>query len=125
MQRTAARVSLLFVLLLAYHPVANAHHLTVQQVLDGLNSDGMKKQAGVEEAAVDKKVTRLLWIRIGPRWYKLTDLERERLAVQWLKMWKDAVPNGIVSVVDLVTSEPVVSYHPSGKVTFSVHRASP
>ena len=96
-----------------------AHHLTVGEVLEMLNRDDVKARAGIHEAKIDPKLKRHLIIKVSDTWYKLPESRRQKLAAAWWQMWKDAMKNGIVSVLDRMTNEPVVNYSPSGSVSLT------
>lgn len=96
-----------------------AHHLTVGDVLAILNRDDVKERTGIREAKVDPNLKRHLIIKVSETWYNLPAQRREKLAATWLQLWKDAMKNGIVSVLDAVSNEPVVNYSPSGSVSLT------
>jgi hypothetical protein len=97
----------------------SAHHLTVGEVLEMLNRNEVRAHTGIHEAKVDPKLKRHLIIKVNDIWYKLSASRRQKLAAVWLEMWRDAMQNGIVSVLDAVSYEPVVNYSPSGSVSLT------
>ncbi len=108
-------LTLLFPLLAGWTAVA--HHLTRQQVIALLNGAEVKRQGGIVEVAVDKSLDRLLVIRVGLRWYRLSEADRKRLASSWHSLWRNAVPHGSLAVVDSETHDPVVNFQSSGRIT--------
>ncbi|MBI3951180.1 MAG: hypothetical protein HY314_12085 [Acidobacteria bacterium] len=100
-------------------PKVEAHHLTIGEVLEILNRHDVKARTGIGEAQVDVKLKRHLIISVNTNWYKLPEPHRLKLAAAWLEMWRDAVKDGIVSVVDAVSNQPVVNYGPSGRVSLT------
>ena len=70
---------------------------------------------GVVEATRDAKVPRLLLVRVGPAWYALAAERRLTLADDWRTHWRQAVPDGLVGVVDATTSIPAINYDGRGQ----------
>lgn len=125
MRKTAFMIVLATVILLAGHGLANAHQPTVPQVLEMLNHKAMRQQTGIEEATIANILSRLLIIKVNQRWYKLTTLERKQLAKWWSKTWTSAFPDGTVAIIDAVTADTVVNFHPSGEVSLIVRMMDP
>ena len=70
---------------------------------------------GVVEVTRDAKVPRLLLVRVGPAWYALAAERRLALADDWRTHWRQAVPDGLVGVVDATTARPAINYDGRGQ----------
>lgn len=110
-------ILILFAFGLGVPITVHAHHLTVGEVLEVLNREEVKAQTGIAEAKVDPHLKRHLVIKVHAAWFNLPPAQREKLATAWLRMWKDAVKKGVVSVVDAKSNQPVVNYGPNGQVS--------
>jgi hypothetical protein len=94
-----------------------AHWVAPEAVVAGLNDARTRETAGVERAERDGKAPRLLVIRVGERWYGLSEAARRRWAEEWERLWRESVPQGVVSILDARTDTPVVRFGPRGRVT--------
>jgi len=110
-------ILVLFTFGLSVPITVHAHHLTVGEVLEILNREEVKAQTGIAEAKVDPHLKRHLVIKVHASWFNLPPAHRERLAAAWLRMWKDAMKKGVVSVVGAKSNQPVVNYGPNGQVS--------
>jgi hypothetical protein len=90
--------------------VAGAHWPTADEIVAEVRA-----APGVVEAARDAKVPRLLLVHVGPAWYALTAERRLTLADDWRTHWRQAVPDGLVGVIDAVTARPAVNYDGRGQ----------
>jgi hypothetical protein len=75
----------------------------------------VRETPGVVDVTRDATVPRLLLVRVGPAWYALAAERRLTLADDWRSHWRQAVPNGLVGVVDAVTARPAVNYDGRGR----------
>jgi hypothetical protein len=91
-------------------PVAAAHTLAPEVVIARIAGT-----ATVEAAARDATTPRLLVVRVGPGWERLGPTERLALAEEWHRHWRDAVPQGIVAVLDAGSGRPVVNFDGAGR----------
>jgi hypothetical protein len=96
-----------------------AHHLAVSEVLETLNRPDVKSRAGIHQAVVDLRLNRHLIIKVNDTWHTLPATKRKQLAEVWRQLWQDAMKNGIVSVLDAKSNQPVVNYSPSGHVSLT------
>jgi hypothetical protein len=101
---------------IAFAATAFGHVVPKEKIVEYLNSKEVKEEAGVERAAMDEKLPRLLIIEVNDRWFKLSEIERRNFAKKWLSIWRHTVHNGVVSVIDKDKGEPVVNYSPDGRV---------
>jgi hypothetical protein len=70
---------------------------------------------GVVDVRRDEAVARLLMVRVGPRWAELPAAERAALAEAWRREWREAVPNGLLGVVDAENGAAVVNFDAAGR----------
>lgn len=110
------RRGLLALVVAALAPVAGAHTISVEEVLAVLNDPKEKEKTGVVRAKQDPRLARLLVVEIGARWYAIDRGGREKLAGEWLGLWRHSLAKGVVSVLDERTGEAVVKYRPDGSV---------
>jgi len=73
------------------------------------------REAGVVEVARDAHTARLLVVRVGGRWSDQTPERQRALADDWLAHWREAVPDGLVGVVDAASGRPVINYDARGQ----------
>jgi hypothetical protein len=79
----------------------------------------------VSAVARDEKVSRLLVIRVGSGCSKVPPDERTAAAEEWWALWRDAVPQGIVAVLDAETSASLVNFDPAGGARLVAPRRAP
>ncbi len=94
---------------------AAAHFITPEEVLASLQTPGTRNAFGIESAERDGKLPRLLLIRVGPHWSAVPEGRRIGAAEEWQYLWADAVPSGIVAILDAVTDQPLVNFDASGR----------
>ena len=70
---------------------------------------------GVVEARRNVAAPRLLLVRVGPAWTALPAARRLALADEWRRHWREAVPDGLVGVIDAATARPAVNYDGRGQ----------
>ncbi len=61
-----------------------------------------------------KDLARLLLVRVGPGWASVYPARRIAAAEGWYQLWRDAIPNGIVAVVD-ARDRPLVHFDVTGR----------
>lgn len=93
---------------------ASAHTVPPEAIVAQLSSDPARREAGVESAARDPRLPRLLVVRVGPRWHELAEDRRRTLARSWWTAWRHAAPQGIVAVLDAATDRSVVHFGRDG-----------
>lgn len=81
----------------------------------------MKRTFDVVSVATDPKLERLLVVRVGPRWHEVDPQLRLSVAEKWLHLWRDAVANGIVAVLDEGGDDSLVGYDADGNATLRGH----
>jgi hypothetical protein len=81
-----------------------------------------KSGAGVESVARDARASRLLVVRVGPAWTRLAPARRLALADAWRHLWRDAVPRGIVAVLDAATGRALVNFDATGRARMPAAR---
>jgi hypothetical protein len=93
-------------------PIARAHWVAPEDIVAGLNqNEGLRLHAGLVEAKVDRKLPRLLIIRVKREtWQKVPPEKRLALAQAWRNDWYHAVEAGIVAVLDADTDRALVNY---------------
>ncbi len=104
---------------------AAAHFITPEEVLASLQSPGTRNAFGIESAERDGKLPRLLFIRVGPHWSAIPEGRRIGAAEEWQYLWADAVPSGIVAILDAVTDQPLVNFDGNGRAVLKTPPASP
>ena len=82
----------------------------------GATAESTRSAWGVESAYRDEKVPRLFVIRVGPRWYERSAADRRAQAAAWAELWRNNVPQGIVSILDARTDKPAVQFGRQGEV---------
>jgi hypothetical protein len=109
MSRGAVTTPLVAALLVA---TAQAHWPRPEDVVARI--DGARAQ-GVMDVRPDAAVPRLLVVRVGPPWHALPVAERRALAEAWRQEWREAVPNGLLGVVDAERGAAVVNFDANGR----------
>jgi hypothetical protein len=109
------RLGAVLVLLLAAPGPARAHWIAPEAIVAQLQGPP-GRALGVERAARDDKVPRLLVIRVGEAWYRIPAEKRREQAAAWLALWRHNVGQGIVAVLDARTDQPAVRFGPGGQV---------
>jgi hypothetical protein len=92
---------------------AAAHWPAPEEVVAAIRGP-VGREVGVVEVARDARVARLLVVRVGGTWYDLAPARRRALAEGWLDQWREALPEGLVGVVDAASGRPVVNYDARG-----------
>lgn len=78
---------------------ARAHWLDPDQLVAELRSDRLAA-VGVVGAERDARLPRLLVVHVGPGWDAVTPDARRDLAEAWRAHWREALPDGVLAIVD-------------------------
>lgn len=84
----------------------------------------MKEAVGVVSVTTGPKLERLLIVRVGKRWHESDERLRRRVAEEWLHLWRDAMPNGILGIVNESNGNSLVGFDVDGKATLREHSAA-
>lgn len=95
---------------------AAAHTPSPEDVLASLDAPSMRVGVGIERAERDPRNPRLLVVRVGPPWFALPAVARAAAAADWYDVWRRAVPQGVVAVLDAGTDRVVVRFGRAGTV---------
>lgn len=101
----------------------HSHRLTPDQVITRFRAADMAKTFDVAQVERSADLARMLVVRVGDGWWEAKSEDRVRVAEKWLHMWRDAVPGGIVAVVD-PSDRPVLNYDGNGKARLEPRPAS-
>lgn len=93
---------------------AAAHHATPQEVVARLNGTEMRTEYGIASAAIAEDLLRMLVVRVGPAWFQIDPVRRVGAAESWYALWRDAVPDGVLAIVD-AAERPVVNFDSAGR----------
>jgi hypothetical protein len=93
---------------------ARAHTPGPDDVIGMIDAPASRQRLAVRGVTRDEKVPRLLVIRVGSGWATVPTGERTAAAEEWWALWRDAVPQGIVAVLDAETSASLVNFDPAG-----------
>lgn len=100
MARRPLRAALALALALAAGGAARAHRVAPEEVVALLGGADARERLGVDGAARDPRLPRLLVVRVGPRWEALDPELRREAAEAWRELWRHAVPDGVLAVAD-------------------------
>jgi hypothetical protein len=92
-----------------------AHWQRAEDLLANLRSAEMRTAFGIVSAAPDPALARLLVVRVDQRWRAVSDTERRSAAETWLAHWREAIPQGIVAILDDATARPLVNFDATGR----------
>jgi hypothetical protein len=93
-----------------------AHTPSPDELVASLTAPGMRVAAGIARVDRDPRNPRLLLVRVGPPWFALPPGTRAETAAEWYATWRRAVPQGVVSVLDVATDRVVVRFGRAGAV---------
>jgi hypothetical protein len=79
---------------------AAAHHATPEQVVARLNSADMRVPFDIASVERSPEMPRMLLVRVGKGWAQVDAVRRVEIAEEWYTLWRDAVPNGTLAIVD-------------------------
>jgi hypothetical protein len=99
-----------------------AHTTSTASVISKIAADDMKQAVGVVSVATNPNLERLLVVRVSARWHEADEGLRRHLAQEWRHLWRDAISDGIVAVVDDDGGNSLVGYDLDGRATL---RAQP
>ena len=95
---------------------ANAHHVTPEEVIQSLINTGARQKFDITAAERSADQPRRLTIRVGPGWTGVYAARRVVAAEEWYQLWRDAVPDGALGIVD-AAERPLVSFDADGRAT--------
>ena len=101
-------------LVLAAAAAAHAHHATPEEVVTQLRGEEVRRAFDITSVERSADLPRMLLVRVGPAWTKVDPAQRVAAAERWYALWRDAVPNGIVAIVD-TAEHPLVNFDPGGR----------
>jgi hypothetical protein len=93
---------------------ARAHRLSAEDVLARLRSPAARETYGIVAAERHPGLPRMLLVRVDERWRALPAERRRQAAEDWLRGWRHAVAQGVVSIVDAVSGRAVVNFDGHG-----------
>jgi hypothetical protein len=96
--------------------VVGAHLVTPDEVIQSLINTGARQKFDITAAERSTDMPGLLIIRVGPGWAGVYPTRRVVAAEEWYQLWRDAVPNGVLGIVD-GAERPVVTFDPAGHAT--------
>src|SRR5215470_8672983 len=94
---------------------ARAHTVTPEEVVAKIASPPVREAYGILTVERAPEVPRLLVVRVGDKWNELPVTMREDAASDWLVLWRHAVAQGIVAVLDGKTGRPVINFDAQGR----------
>ncbi len=102
---------------------AHAHRLKPEQVVAQLQADHVRRAYAITSVTRDSALPRLLVIRVGRGWQDVP--RRDAVAEQWLRLWREAVHDGIVAVLDDASDQPLVNFDARGNAVLKNGQAAP
>ena len=93
---------------------AGAHWVEPEQVVARLADPANRAVYDVLGAARDPSLSRLLVVRVGPRWQALDPELRRETAEEWHQLWRDATHAGVLAITD-PTGRSLVSFDALGR----------
>jgi hypothetical protein len=93
---------------------ASAHHATPEQVVARLKTADVRASFDVTRVERSRELPRMLVVRVGTGWAQVDPVRRVETAEEWYTLWRDAVPNGILAIVD-AADRPLVNFDPGGR----------
>jgi hypothetical protein len=79
---------------------AAAHWVEPEDVVARLAAPENRTAFDVLGAAQDPRLSRLLVVRVGPRWQTLDPALRRETAEAWSQLWRDAIRAGVLAITD-------------------------
>jgi len=79
---------------------AAAHWVEPEDVVARLADPANRTAFDVLGAARDPRLSRLLVVRVGPRWQALDPALRRETAEEWNHLWRDATRAGVLAITD-------------------------
>jgi hypothetical protein len=109
----ALRLAVAAAVLAAALPAA-AHWVQPEEVVARLADPANRAAFDVVGAAQDPRLSRLLVVRVGPRWPELDPGRRREVAEEWRQLWRDATPAGVLAITD-AAGRSMVSFDAHGR----------
>jgi hypothetical protein len=97
--------------------LAHAHWARPEQVIAALGSTAVREAFDITEVVRHATLERLLLIRVGPRWAAVPASERRAAAERWMTHWREAVPQGIIAILQDGTDRPLVNFDAQGRAS--------
>ncbi|HEY8517612.1 MAG TPA: hypothetical protein VIS07_19040 [Candidatus Binatia bacterium] len=94
--------------------VAGAHQLSADDVIARLRAPAAREAYDVVDVERHPGLPRMLLVRVGERWRTLPAERRREAAEDWLRAWRHAVAQGVVSILDVQTGRAVVNFDARG-----------
>lgn len=114
-RRMAPRLVAGWLVALAVAGPAHAHWPRPEQVIALLESPDSRQRDGVVAASRSTDQPRLLVIAVGARWVERPASQRRELALRWRRHWREAVPSGLVAVVEVESARSLVGFDAAGR----------
>ncbi|MFQ5513480.1 MAG: hypothetical protein ACE5FG_03515 [Myxococcota bacterium] len=116
MRVTAVRLLGLCVwLTLGWNAAAEAHWVRPEQVLAQLRAPELAESYGIVSVEIDVHLERLLVIRVDDRWRRQEPFVRRSSAEAWRELWRRAVPQGVLAIIDAESSTSLVGFDGRGR----------
>ncbi len=93
---------------------ARAHTVAPEEVVAKIASPPVREAYGILTVERAPEVPRLLVVRVGRKWNELPVTMRQDAATEWQALWRHAVAQGIVAVLDANTGAPVINFDAQG-----------
>jgi hypothetical protein len=93
---------------------AVAHWVLPEEVVAGLADPANRAAFDVLDASQDPRLSRLLVVRVGPRWQALDPALRRETAEAWQLLWRDATALGVLAITD-AEGRSLVSFDAAGR----------
>ena len=106
-------------------PGVAAHQVKPEEVVARLQASSLREAFDITQVVRDPAVPRLLIVRVGSGWYKVSASQRRSAAERWHALWQSSVRNGIVAVLDGATGQPLVNYNARGRALLKERAATP
>jgi hypothetical protein len=93
--------------------LVRAHTLSADDVIAEIGgAEG--RAVGVVSVARDPRVARVLVVKVGPGWAAAPAVLRVQAVETWLAHWREAVPRGVLGVIDDATGATLVNFDARG-----------
>jgi len=103
---------------------AAAHRVRPADVIARLQSPEVRARYDIVSVTPSPKLSRLVLIRVGPKWHDVPADQRIDAAERWQHLWRDSTPGGIVAILDAANDAPLVNFDADGHATLKEPAAS-
>jgi hypothetical protein len=100
---------------LAVAAPVDAHWLRPEQVIAMLESADSRQRDGVVDASRSVDQPRLLVVSVGSAWVERPASQRRELAMRWRRHWREAVPSGLLAIVEVESKRSLVGFDAAGR----------